>query len=488
VGAAELIARVQRLQKLKKSVQGQTPTRPRFTDLPLLDFIPRISPRWKSPKHLEQVTEVLDDITLRGASHEFCFSLPPQHAKTETLLHGAARHIAKHPHLTNAYVSYAGDYAHSRSRLLREYAVRAGARLKNDSNSAQEWRTVEGGGLFATGIGGPLTGQPISGILIIDDPYKNRQEAESATYRNRVYDWFTSTGYVRVHPGASVIVLHTRWHEDDLIGRLTKEGIDADPWKYVNLPALNDGSDPRRAIDEPLWPEMRPLWWLLKRRARSEYDWASMFQGHPVPRGAKVFQNATLCERLPVPLVGRFGIGIDLAYSGKKRSDFSTIVVMCEIAGVLFVVESHCVQVRAPEFAALLSSVCNRYPGVMPRWYCSGVELGVADLISGGVPLKTAEAAVILASLPVPIDAQTTTADKLIRAQGLAADWNAGNVVVPSDKPWSNEFITQICSFTGVSDLHDDIVDAAVAARDSIREGAKFEYTPLRHNRSTRGR
>jgi hypothetical protein len=150
-----------------------------------------------------------------------CVSVPPRHAKTETVLHGIAWLLRRHPDWPVAYVSYAADIARSKSRQARDYAARAGVTLRDDSAALHEWRTPAGGGLLATGVGGPLTGHGVR-LLIVDDPFKNRSEADSPTVRETVHGWFTSTAMTRVEPGGSVLVVHTRWHPDDLIGRLLR--------------------------------------------------------------------------------------------------------------------------------------------------------------------------------------------------------------------------------------------------------------------------
>ena len=120
------------------------------------------------------------------------------------------------PHLdatrTHAYTTYGADLSYSKSRVARRYAIEDGVTLDQSSQSVKEWRTTGGGGLLATGAGGPLTGQGITGVGVVDDPYKNRQDAESALMRDRIDDWFRSVFYTRLEPGSSAIVIHTRWH------------------------------------------------------------------------------------------------------------------------------------------------------------------------------------------------------------------------------------------------------------------------------------
>lgn len=413
-------------------------------DLGLLDFVPRTTPRWARPEHLAPIAELVE----RAMREEVraLVSVPPQHGKTELLLHAIAWVLRKHPDRTCAYASYAADIATSKSRLARDYALAAGVELRKDGKALHEWRTAQGGGLLATGIGGPLTGHGINGILFVDDPHKNRAEAESKTIRDGVQGWYTSTALTRVHPGASVIVVHTRWHEDDLIGRLRKET--EEPYEVISLPAIS-------ADGKALWEDRRPLSWLHRQKTRvGPYDWASLYMGEPRPRGGAVFNDVRFYDKLPDG-PRRYAIGVDLAYTKKTQADHSVAVVLAEIGGLYYVLEVIREQVKAPEFAAKLRALLARFPGVMPRWYCAGIEKAVADL---------------LASLeqPVHVNAIATQADKFTRAQLTAAAWNAGKILLPQDARWVSDFVGEVAAFTGVNDRHDDQVDALAAAFDAL--------------------
>ena len=182
-------------------------------------------------------------------------------------MHALAWLLRRKPHLRNAYASYAAQLAFTKSRLARDYTLAAGVRLRDDANKVNEWVTTAGGGLLATGVGGPLTGNPVDGVLLVDDPHKNRAEAESAVIREEIKGWWTSTAMTRVHPQASVLVVHTRWHPDDLIGWL-REGDGGKSWEVVELRAIADGTDPGdpRQPGEALWPEYMPADFLEERK------------------------------------------------------------------------------------------------------------------------------------------------------------------------------------------------------------------------------
>lgn len=403
-----------------------------------------MSPHLESPTHLLPIINLFERAA-RGEAVRAVVSTPPQHGKTLTTEHGIVWGLRRNPGLRYVYCTYEAQRAWDVAAETLALAKEAGLQV---SGSKRRWLTKRGGGLLSTGIGGPLTGYPVDGVLIIDDPVKNSGEAESATYRERAIRWFQSTAMTRVHQNASVITIQTRWHPDDLAGFLIKAG-----WENVNLPAINDGTDPRRRIGEPLCPSRWPLELLQRRKIEvGDFVWASLYQGQPRPRGGRVFQDSRLCNALPQSSY-RVGIGVDLAYSAKTKSDYSTIVVLLELGGIYYVAECVRKQVRAPEFKLILESVLQRYPGAIPRWYCAGVEIGAADFIGG-------------------LDARQAGQDKFLRAQPVAAAWNAGNVAVLKDAHWINEFLGEVVSFTGVHDAHDDIVDALAAAYDSLQSQA----------------
>jgi hypothetical protein len=197
----------------------------------------------------------------------------------------------------------------------RFIAQRAGLKLET---TLDRWRTPQGGGVVATGIGGPLTGYAVDGLLIVDDYVKNRQEAESLTHRERTWAWFTSTALTRVHPGASVVVVATRWHPDDLAGRLVAQG-----WKNIVLSAVDDSG-------RPLWPEKRPLEWLERVRAEvGEYDWWALYMGQPRQRRESLVQREWIRYGEPPPREKlRIYQGVDLAISTRQDGDYTAVATV----------------------------------------------------------------------------------------------------------------------------------------------------------------
>lgn len=399
----------------------------------LLDFVPYNSPQYDSPRHLKPFVDAIES-TL-SSEVRLVISSPPQHAKTETTLHGLVWTIRRRPGRRNAYVSYEAERAEAMGLRCLRLAQSAGI---DADGTRRSWTSTDGSQLMSTGIGGPLTGYPVDGLLIVDDPVKNRIEAESATYRDRTDDWFRDVAMTRVHPGASVIVIQTRWHPDDLAGRLIARG-----WPHINLKAIGDDG-------LPLWPSKRPLRWLEERRKElGEYSWSSLYQGEPRSRGGRVFGDVTLCESIPKTAF-RVYVGVDFAYTSKTYSDYSVAVVLADCGDRFYVLEVVRRQVQAPAFAQDLKNISVRYPGAKFISHVSGMEQGIIDLVK--------------AQTGVTVNAIIAKADKFTRAQPVAAAWNDHRVLVPRGAPWADAFISEVASFTGVDDPHDDQVDALASA------------------------
>lgn len=421
----------------------------------LMDFIPFVSPHWRSPLHLAPIVRELERVP-----HESLFlgiEVPPQHHKTETLLHSIARWLKYHPHLTVGYVSYAQKYSESKALKGQRYAERAGVVPDKKMRNRSEWRTKEGGGLLATGIGGPLTGQAVN-IAVVDDPIKNPSEANSRVMRNKHWDWFSDVLETRFTQGTSCIVLMTRWHEDDLLGRIIKQRPE---YRIIRLPALADGLDAAgklpapdplgREIGEPLLPSHRSKDDLETIRRRNPYTFASLYQGLPRPREAKLFGDATFYHTLPDTV--SYSIGVDLAYTASTRADWSVVVVFAVVEDVYYLVHVERWQSEINESLERLQRIQARYPARM-HVEANGPQKAVCDMLE---------------SRKIRLNRLQPTADKYVRAQPFAEAWNAGRVLLPENAPWLNSYLEELSDFTGINDAVDDQVDASANGFQRIK-------------------
>ncbi len=445
------LARLQMEQERRRRVEAETEQAKAEAAETLQDFVPRISPRYLRPHHLVRLTDALERTETEPV--RAIVNLPPRHSKTETILHAIARRLKRRPWETIAYITYGADLANSKSRQCRGYAQRAGVKLTTDA--LHEWRTTDGGGCLFNSIGGTLTGHGAD-VLIIDDPHKDRPEAESLVHREKVWNHYIGTALDRVEVGGSILVCQTRWHPDDLTGRLKKEHAQEN-WELIELAALGHWVNGQRVANddgEALWPERWPKLELLKKK-RDDYEWLSKFQQQPRGRGGSVFKDVHWYDPRTLPGGMRISIGIDLAYSEKTHAHHSAIVVLGQLGETVYVLHAQREQMEVPSFSEIIRGQAMLYPGVKVRWHTSTTEAGTAQLLK---------------MLGVPVKHELARADKFIRAQPAAAAWNAGRVLLPGgfdaegrrvESPlWVAPFVTEVTNFTGVGDREDDQVDA----------------------------
>ena len=258
--------------------------------------------------------------------------LPPRHGKSEEAsVNYPAFFLGHNPEKEVVVASYsaelAQDFGYKTRNLVNslEYQELFKTKLRDDSKSKAKWLTKEGGGYTAVGVGGALTGRGAN-LLIIDDPVKNREEAESLVIRDKIYNWYTSTAYTRLEKNAAVILIMTRWHADDLAGRLlAKEN--GDEWEVVKFPAIAVKDEPRRKAGEALWEEKYSIKTLEKiKNTLGVYDWSALYQQEPIISETQEFkpeyyQYRTMEEVRA--LMTRNTLTIDTAISQKESADFN---------------------------------------------------------------------------------------------------------------------------------------------------------------------
>lgn len=240
--------------------------------------------RWSTARHLDLLAEWLLDVAY-GRRKRVIVTMPPRHGKSEFISRWfPVWFLNKWPWKRIILASYEAEFAASWGRKVRNSITQNGSRLRvavrGGSSAADYWETTKDGGMTTAGVGGPITGKGAD-LLIIDDPVKNWQEANSPTIRERTWDWWQSTAYTRLEPHGAAIVVMTRWHEEDLAGRLL--AATGEQWDLLNLPALSESGDALgREIGEPLWPERFGMSELLaKRGSMDEFVWIPLYQQRP---------------------------------------------------------------------------------------------------------------------------------------------------------------------------------------------------------------
>jgi len=287
-------------------------------------------------EYLQQVTRYVESGGKEGIGR-LIVEMPPRHGKTLTVSRlYPTWHLGRNPDHRVMLVSYGATLAFRNSRAARNLVrlpayqeTFPGVQLARDSSSVESW-SLEGyeGGMDALGIGGGATGKGAH-LLIIDDPIKNREEAESEVIREKVWDAWQDDLETRLEPGGAVIVMMTRWHVDDLIGRLLSHR--PNDWTRLRLPALAEEGDVLgRAVGEPLWPWRYPRERLEEiRSSRTVYSWVSLYQQRPAPREGGLFKYEVIHRhrRQAPPQLKRIVVAIDPAMSSKRSSDETGVVV-----------------------------------------------------------------------------------------------------------------------------------------------------------------
>lgn len=438
---AELLLRSRARQRLR-------------TELPLMDWPPWLVDGYQRPTHFAELVSALE----RSITQPVYATVeaPPRHGKTDTVLAGLAKIIHDRPGVRIGYTMATEPMAKAKTRTLKRIVRnRLGLKIRRDQGGAGDWATTTGCEVFASGVDGEFTSKGFD-IIVVDDPFKNRKQAESPLYRQLVWEWFTSTVLTRLEPGGSIFVVHTRWHVDDLIGRIhdpvrLKRDENAQEYERIRYQALDEETG------EPLWPERYNREQLLKIKAASELDWFSLYQQSPRRRGQAVFRGVHWYDIERLPREGFVeGAGLDFAYSKRTSADASVIVEGRASMGRIWITHVEKARMSADEWLTFLRD--NRRQVNRGRWtfFGSGQEVGIAD-IANREPYLLA------------IDARHATTDKYLRAQPAANAWNRGEILVPKHAPWADDFLRIIWGFTGIGDKEDDEVDSLAGLIEALQ-------------------
>lgn len=436
-------------------------------DLTLTDFKRRVFRGYQNAPHLAlldaHLTAVTRHIETAGADGigHLIIALPPRHGKTLlTSQLYPAWHLGRNPAHSVILASYGATLAHKNSRAVRNLVARQryrdlfpGVGLAADSQKVDSWRIAHyEGGMDAVGVGGGVTGKGAH-LIIVDDPVKSREEAESQTMRDKVWDWFTDDLYTRREPGAGVIVIMTRWHSDDLVGRLLQR--EAEKWTLTRLPAIAEDDDPLgRKVGAPLWKRRFSSAALDDIRGlMGDYSWSALYQQRPIPAQGNIFKRGRLMPFVDdVPAMEEVVRFWDLAMSAATSADYTVGVKIGRgVDGHYYVLDVARAQLDWGSVVPFLARVMladgeSVAQGVEQTGFMARAvqELNADERLHGhqvwGYPVDT---------------------DKLTRALPFAAKCGAGLVRVVN-AGWSADFIDELCSFP--NSAHDDQVDASSGA------------------------
>jgi predicted phage terminase large subunit-like protein len=426
-------------------------------------------------------------------------AMPPRHGKSEMISkYTPAWFVTKYPDFKVLSTSYEGDFAASWGRKARELVEahpELGVSVSAASKAAAQWELAgRKGGMNTAGAGGPITGKG-GHLLIIDDPVKNAADAASELMRERTWDWYRGVFINRGEPGlpaggACIIVLQTRWHEADLMGRLLAE--EPDDWFVLSLPALAGTDDPLgRLPGEPLWPERYDFDALeALRKSSGPYVWSALFQQTPQIEGGGLFRADALRYstrvvsdkgsfiRLQVPdsapkvvpesQLARFMV-VDLAASTRTTADFSVFGHF----GVtpdkdLVLLDAFRARIEGAEHMQVLERLYNAWK---PRFV--GIERATYGLSLIQTAARTGR---------IPVRELKPDTDKISRAYAAGALAEAGKLYLPKDAPWLADWVSELVGFPNAA--HDDCVDVTAYAAHLVNQ----QLMPPRRTRAAEAR
>lgn len=422
-------------------------------------WLPRISPEFEwNWRHLSIIRRSLRRIT-DGEAHRLILEIPPQHGKSEqvTIRYPVWR-MLKNPKMRIAIGSYSQTLANRFSRRARKLAIAAGVNVSRDRSAAEEWETEDGGTYRAVGRQSGITGQPAD-LLVVDDPVKNRKEAESKVFRDAIWDWWTNDLYTRLQEDAAAIVIMTRWHTDDLVGRILASD-DAPNWEVIRLPAIAEDNDPMgRSPGEALCPERYTIDALNKRRVVLGRDFEALYQQRPQPREGGMFKFADLMGHLvdEVPRDGRRVRYWDTAAS--KHGDYTVGLLMVYAEGLWWVEDIVRGQWESAERRKVQLATKDadyaRYGLEVKQWQQREPGSGGSD--------QAADFMLMMAG--VPCETEPARVNKVLHADPFAAQVQAGNVRIKKAK-WTSAYIDELTAFD--SGEHDDQVDTSAGAFNKL--------------------
>lgn len=423
--------------------------------------------------------------------------VPPQHGKSEIVSRMfPAWALGRNPNIKIAGCSYSADLAEKFSLSVqrtidsREYQTIFPDTWLNGSYGHNEtqrafirntdyFETVAHSGFYkAVGVGGGLTGTPVD-IAIIDDPVKDAKEALSPTYRQRVWDWYNTVLTTRLHNDSKQLFIMTRWHEDDLAGRLLK--AEPDDWTVISIPAIceteHDGNiNSPRQIGEALWEEKHSLAKLMKQKQRSPRDFSALYQQSPTIEGGNIvkrewFRRISMADFRALRFNEPMHFYLDTAYKKKNASghdnDPTGILAACRINNDIYLYDAQSVWKEMPDLLRFIPDYIAAHCGnaesmlhIEPK--ANGVS--VVQMLRESTTLNVRET-------PNPTD------DKEVRLRVVSPRIECGRVFVVEGS-WTDEFLNQVCGFPATA--HDEFVDIlGYAINDLYEDDDDTDYNSI---------
>lgn len=451
---------------------------------------------YSNPKYqLEWFHRVIAEhcqMLLDGKIKNLMVFVPPQHGKSEIISRKfPAWALGRDPDLKITSCSYASDLSEKFSRSVQRIIespkyqdifpdtyLASSRKAKDDPTTYIKnldfFELVGHSGFYkAVGVGGPLTGTPVD-IAIIDDPVKDATEAYSPVYRERVWNWYNTVLTTRLHNNSKQLFIMTRWHEDDLAGRILK--TEPDEWPVLSIPAIcekeNDGGLSHRHVGDALWPDRHSLAKLEKQKNRSPREFSALYQQRPVIEGGNIVKRDWFGKISPADFKAlRFNEPIhfylDTAYEKKKvktDNDPSGILAACRIGAVIYLTHAMKVYKEMPDLLRFLPEYISAQGGNGES------KLHVEPKANGKSVVQMLKATSFLNVK----ETETPTDSKETRLKVVSPRIECGRVVLV-DGSWNDDFLDEVCGFPALE--HDEFVDIlGYAINDLYNDDDDIDY------------
>lgn len=419
----------------------------------LLAFAQRMYPGYQTSPHIEQLCEALE-WAVSTPNARLIVTMPPRHSKSLNVSeHLPAWFLGRNPDKRVIGASHSASLAYTFSRRVRNKIADyrypfPGISVADDKGAVQAWDIQHHqGGYVAVGVGGSPTGQG-GDLIIIDDPIRGAADAESETVRDALWEWYQGTLRTRLEPNGAIIVTATRWHEDDLTGRLIEaEKAGGESWRHLHLEAINDAG-------EPLWPERWPLEALERiRSAVGTRVFEAQYQGRPAPAEGGTFKRDWWRFWDQRPALDAFDKLIqswDMTFRETKAGSYVVGQVWGAIGADRYLLDQVRLRTDFPGALAALRDLSDRWPQTNEKL--------VENKANG-----PAVVAMLQHEIPGLIEVQPE-GGKEARANAVSWQVEAGNVYLPDPQryPWVTEYLEEMAAFPNAK--HDDQVDATSQA------------------------
>lgn len=435
----------------------------------LLPFVERFNPEYDAGWLHKVICEELEQFerdVLAKKSPRLILQVPPRHGKSQLVsVMFPPWFLGRNPQLEVIGASHTTSLSLGFSRKARAIVrspqftpVFPDCTLVADEQSAESWRTTQGGGYSAVGVGSAVVGKGCS-VLIIDDPVSGADDAESAGAREAIKEWYQTEAYTRLAPGGGVLIIMQRWHDDDLAGWLqarAKKG-EGEEFRVVHFPAEAIEDEPYRKKGEALHPSRYSSELLANiKRNMTPRQWEALYQQNPVPDEGSYFTNDMfrfyLPEELPEIETLRTYCAWDLAITQGERNDYTAgFAAGLSRSDDLYILDRQHGRWDAMEIVErFLDQVRNHKVQV------AGMEKGHIQMTLGPFLNKRIAERKQYGFVLEPL--QVGRRDKEARARSIQGRMQQGKVYLPKNAPWVTDFMRELLLFPGGA--HDDQVDA----------------------------